>query len=65
MMGDNRFNSLDMRHSYKVKNVPLTSLDKYSFEYPSNMEPRYVNEKYILGFPFLRIWPFGRMGKIK
>ena len=65
MMGDNRFNSLDMRHSYKVKNISLTKFDSYSFEYPSNMEPRYVNKKFILGFPFLRIWPLSRFGKIK
>ena len=49
MMGDNRFNSLDMRHSYDEKLVPLTKMDRYSVTYYSNIAPQVVNKKYILG----------------
>jgi signal peptidase I len=62
MMGDNRFNSLDMRHSYTQSLVPLTKLDAYSVTYESNMAPRYVNRKYILGTTVFRFWPVNRVG---
>ncbi len=62
MMGDNRFNSLDMRHSYEVKMVPLTSYDTYSLLYYSNSAPQYVSNKDILGTTVLRFWPFSRFG---
>ena len=62
MMGDNRFNSLDMRHSYEVKMVPLTSYDAYSLLYYSNSAPQYVSNKDILGTTVLRFWPFRRFG---
>lgn len=65
MMGDNRFNSLDMRHSYESKLTKLTSFDNYSVEYYSNMAPQYVNRRYILGSAEYRFWPRGRMGVIK
>lgn len=64
MMGDNRFNSLDMRHSYTQRTVPLTKYDRYSAEYDSNMAPQYVNRKYILGTAAYRFWPVSRAGKI-
>ncbi len=62
MMGDNRFNSLDMRHSYENKLVPLTSFDKYSAYYYSNMEPRYIPSKDMLGTTIYRFWPWNRRG---
>lgn len=65
MMGDNRYNSLDMRHSYDYKLIPLTSLDKYSVTYYSNMEPQYVSREKILGKASFRIWPFTRLGLVK
>ena len=65
MMGDNRFNSLDMRHSYEQKLVPLTEFDEYSISYYSNMEPQYVNKKYILGTTSFRILPVNRAGLLK
>ena len=40
MMGDNRYNSLDMRHSYDQKNIPLSSLDPYSVTYYSSLAPQ-------------------------
>ncbi len=65
MMGDNRFNSLDLRHSYNYSLVPLTKYDPYSVTYMSNMAPQYVNRKYILGTTFYRFWPLSRRGIIK
>ena len=65
MMGDNRFNSLDMRHSYTPKMTKLTPLDAYSVTYQSIMSPQYVNKKYILGTTVFRFWPITRMGVIK
>lgn len=65
MMGDNRFNSLDMRHSYDYSLKPLTSLDSYSVSYYSNMEPQYVDKRLILGDAIFRFWPLSRLGKIK
>jgi len=64
MMGDNRFNSLDLRHSYDQALAPLTSEDPLSIEYYSMMAPQYINKKYIVGKPAFRFWPAGRMGKV-
>lgn len=65
MMGDNRFNSLDMRHSYESFYKPLTQIDKYSVLYYSNMAQQYVSKSRILGSAVYRFWPVGRMGSIK
>ena len=64
MMGDNRFNSLDLRHSYDQIQKPLTKGDNLSIEYYSNMEPQYVNKRYIIGKPVYRFWPLRRRGKV-
>ena len=56
MMGDNRFNSMDLRHDYDYVQKPLTSYDTSSFEYASLMNPQYINKKLILGKPVMRIW---------
>lgn len=65
MMGDNRYNSLDMRHSYDYKLIPITKFDELSITYYSNMEPQFVNRSKILGRASLRIWPLNRFGLIK
>lgn len=62
MMGDNRFNSLDMRHSYESKLVAVTSLDPYSLLYYSNISPQAVGAGDILGTTILRFWPVSRFG---
>lgn len=62
LMGDNRFNSLDMRHSYDQKLVPLSNYDEYSVTYYSNMSPQYVSADEILGTASLRFWPLNRFG---
>ncbi|MGI5173683.1 signal peptidase I [Treponema sp. OMZ 840] len=68
MMGDNRFNSLDMRHLLESRKVPLTAFDSHTLYYDSNMQPQYVPQKNILGTPILRFFPpkrFGVPGKIR
>ena len=62
MMGDNRFNSLDMRHSYEEWLAPLTPYDRYSATYYTNMQPQYVDRSRILGTTSFRFWPTSRMG---
>lgn len=62
MMGDNRFNSLDMRHSYDKKIVAITEYDPYSLLYSSRMAPQAVGAQDILGTTVLRFWPVNRFG---
>ena len=64
MMGDNRFNSLDLRHSYEQILKPLTSDDEMSVKYYSMMEQQYIHKKYIIGKPVFRFWPLDRLGKV-
>ena len=64
MMGDNRFNSLDLRHSYDYKEQALAEDDPLSLTYYSIMEPQYINKKYVIGKPVFRFWPVGRLGKV-
>ena len=64
MMGDNRFNSLDLRHSSTHSEKALTNDDDMSVSYYSMMEPQYINKKYIIGKPVFRFWPAGRLGKV-
>ncbi len=62
MMGDNRFNSLDMRHSYDRWNAKLSSFDDYSVTYTSDMAPQYVSRNRMLGTTSYRFWPVSRAG---
>lgn len=62
LMGDNRFNSLDMRHSYDTFYIPLTLYDPYSVRYYSNIEQREVSSSRILGTTVFRFWPVSRIG---
>ena len=65
MMGDNRYNSLDMRHSYDSRVEPLTDYDVYSVTYETNMQPQYVSRSKILGKAGLRFWPLSRFSFIR
>ncbi len=64
MMGDNRFNSLDLRHSNEEFVTQLTKDDPYSVNYVSMMQPQYINKKYIVGKPVFRFWPLNRVGRV-
>ena len=65
MMGDNRFNSLDFRHSAKEFEAALTADDPLSMTYESQMEPHYVSKKLIIGKPGYRFWPVNRRGTVQ
>ncbi|MBO4404760.1 MAG: signal peptidase I [Treponema sp.] len=62
MMGDNRYNSMDMRHSYTAKFVPLSPIDECSFIYECNIDCQSVSKSSLLGKASLRFWPLGRAG---
>lgn len=64
MMGDNRFNSLDLRHSSDQFLAPLSNYDAISVEYYSMMAPQYIHKKYIVGKPIYRFLPAGRVGRL-
>lgn len=64
MIGDNRFNSLDLRHRYEKIEEALTKDDPQSVSYYSMMEPQFINKKYIIGKPIFRFWPLNRFGKV-
>jgi signal peptidase I len=65
MMGDNRYNSLDMRHSYEQVLKPLTAWDDFALCYYSNLDPQYVSYRRILGKASLRFWPVSRFGTVR
>ena len=65
MMGDNRFNSLDFRHSAEPFETVLCTEDKLSVTYSSQMEPHYVDRKLIIGKPTYRFWPVTRRGSVQ
>ncbi len=62
MMGDNRYNSLDMRHSVEQKTVKLSEFDDMSIYYESNMAPQFVKKQKVLGKASYRFWPINRAG---
>lgn len=64
MMGDNRFNSLDLRHSFDAFERELTTDDAMPIIYMSYMEPQYINKKLIQGKPVYTFWPLNRMGRV-
>jgi len=65
MMGDNRFNSLDLRHANDYSNAPLTTYDSCPVEYQSIIDQKYVNKKLIIGKALFRFWPLDRPMKIQ
>ena len=64
MMGDNRFNSTDMRHSTVFKLTAVDKDDVQSIRFLSNIEPKYVPAEKILGTTILRVFPFSRFGAL-
>ena len=64
MMGDNRFNSTDMRHTTVFKLTSVDKNDTQSIRFLSNIEPKYVPAEKILGTTILRVFPFSRFGAL-
>ena len=64
MMGDNRFNSTDMRHTTVFKLTLVDKNDAQSIRFLSNIEPKYVPAEKILGTTILRVFPFSRFGAL-
>ncbi|WP_253807085.1 signal peptidase I [Treponema vincentii] len=64
MMGDNRFNSTDMRHTTVFKLASVDKNDAQSIRFFSNIEPKYVPAEKILGTTILRVFPFSRFGAL-
>lgn len=60
LMGDNRFNSVDMRHALNYRTRTLDAADPFSVEYFSLLAPRSVEKSSIIGSVNLRVWPFSR-----
>lgn len=65
MMGDNRFNSTDMRHGYKIYPTEVDKNDPLSIKYFTNLNPRYINESRILGTASFIFWPRSRIGMVR
>ncbi len=65
MMGDNRFNSTDMRHGYKIYHTEVDKYDPFSIRYLTNIAPKYIKEDRMLGTANLIFWPMERMGFVK
>lgn len=65
LMGDNRFNSLDLRHSSTPKNVPLDTYDEKSILVSSNVFPMPLEGKNILGIASFIFWPPSRAKIVK
>lgn len=65
MMGDNRFNSMDLRHSTDRTLRKLSSKDPTSLYYFSSVNPQYLDASDILGTAVFKFWPLQRAGLIK
>ena len=65
LMGDNRFNSLDMRHATDSKNIPVDSYDAQPVFYLSSVFPMALPEVNILGKAGFIFFPFNRFGAVK
>ncbi|MGP1454961.1 MAG: signal peptidase I [Treponema sp.] len=64
MMGDNRFNSTDMRHAYYFHLAPVDIHDEKAILFQSNSNPKYVSSEKILGTTVFRVFPFSRFGAL-
>lgn len=62
VMGDNRYNSLDLRHGLKKADRFFVGDDEMSFVHTSFLNPLTIEEKWIEGFVVFRLFPLGRIG---
>lgn len=63
LMGDNRYNSVDLRHGLHAKDRHLIEGQENSFVYLSLLHPMTINESGIEGFVVFRLFPLNRIGK--
>lgn len=63
VMGDNRYNSLDLRHGLHSQNRFFIADDSMTFVYKSYLSPMTIDEKWIEGFVAFRLFPLNRIGK--
>ncbi|MBN2655624.1 MAG: signal peptidase I [Spirochaetales bacterium] len=62
VMGDNRYNSLDLRHGLNKEDRFFTGDEENSFVYKSYLNPVTIDERWIEGFVVFRLFPLGRIG---
>lgn len=62
VMGDNRYNSLDLRHGLKPKDRFFINEDSRTFVYKSYLNPMTIDERWIEGFVMFRLFPINRIG---
>ncbi|EMB47724.1 signal peptidase I [Treponema denticola] len=65
MMGDNRFNSTDMRHEYQYHLEALNKDDALSMMFVTNVAPRYIHSSRMLGTVNLILFPRARFGLVR
>ena len=61
LMGDNRYNSLDLRHSYDYHTKKIDAFDPYSVLFFTRLEPQTVDRSLIIGNVLFRYWPPSRL----
>lgn len=62
VMGDNRYNSLDLRHGLNKQDRFMVGDDENSLVHNSFLHPVTINEKWIEGFVIFRLFPLNRIG---
>lgn len=62
VMGDNRYNSVDLRHRLHPADRFLIEGDRNTFVYKSYLGPMTIDESGIEGFVFFRLFPLNRIG---
>ena len=62
LMGDNRYNSKDLRHGLHPQDRFFINDQEQAFVYKSLLNPTTVNESRIEGFVLFRLFPINRIG---
>ncbi len=65
LMGDNRYNSLDLRFNTERRYEKLDSSDPYSLVISTRLSPHYVDQKRFLGKVVWRLFPLNRFGRVQ
>jgi len=63
LMGDNRYNSIDLRHGLHSKDRFFIKNKNQTFVYKSYLNPMTIHESGIEGFVMFRLFPLNRIGK--